>query len=104
MSEMLSRMDLFEPWPLSFKVAGQQVGYSDLLVVRPSLFDKGAFAPLLARFGADAAALLGSHRLSLFRAGPLLANARAVLGETAPRDPAIDAPIADQDHALRPVE
>ena len=111
-SEMLSRLDLFEPWPLSFEVAGQTIGHSNLFVVRPAIFGKGALAPVIARFGVEAASLLGAHRLSLFRAGPLLAAARTMFG--VPETPVVpaenlmnlpaDISAAELDHALRGLE
>jgi hypothetical protein len=101
---MLRRMDLFEPWPLSFDVAGQKIGFDDLLVVRPLAFERGSLAPVIERFGADAASLLACHRLSLFRAGPLLSAARAVPGEPSDSDALMDFRTADPSHVLRPAE
>jgi hypothetical protein len=99
MSHMLHRMDLLEPWPLSFEVGGKKIGFDDLFVVRPAAFDTGTFSPVVARFGPDAASFLSCHRLSLFRAGPQLAAARAAAGEISTEQ---EAPgFADLDHVVR---
>jgi hypothetical protein len=68
---------LLEPWQLVFDVEGTKVDIPDMLIVRQSLFAGGGLAFVMARHGAMAAQLIGLHRLSLYRAGMLLAAARA---------------------------
>jgi hypothetical protein len=70
---------LLEPWTLSFDVEGRKIEVPDILMVRQDLYATGRLAPVLGRFGPMAAELIGIHRLSLFRAGPLLAAARTAL-------------------------
>ncbi|KQT82830.1 SapC family protein [Aurantimonas sp. Leaf443] len=73
-----------EPWPLRFDLGhGQRCEILDLFVVAQKTFDTPALAPLLAEFGVAAARLLGQHRLSLFRAGPLLAAAQGAVAARA---------------------
>lgn len=72
--------DLFEPWALSFdNIEGHKLEVTDLLIIRQTSFATGAFAPVLRTYGLPAAELLALHRISLFRAGILLANARKAL-------------------------
>lgn len=73
----LTTRGLLEPWPLRFDIEGQAIGIPDLMVVRASAFDNGALAPLVSQFGVPSASLLGLHRISLFRAGLLLAAAKS---------------------------
>lgn len=73
----LADLDCLEPWPLTFDIEGQRVEIPDLLTIRPSAFDTGHFGPLLGRYGLPCAQMLGLHRISLFRAGVLLAMAKA---------------------------
>lgn len=87
---MLRDLGLFEDWPLSFPLDGGTVEVPGLMIVKASAFGSGVLAPVLLRHGAAAAELLGYHRLSLFRAGVLLAAARAALAirrEEAARGP-----------------
>jgi hypothetical protein len=73
----LAELDLLESWPLKFDIDGNRVELVDLAVVRPSAFDSGLLAPLLENYGMPCAQMLGHHRISLFRAGTLLASAKA---------------------------
>ena len=68
MTEFLVEHDLMAPWPLKLTIEGVPVDISDLAVVRSDLFDTGAFADFVHRFGARGARFLAAHRLSLFRA------------------------------------
>jgi hypothetical protein len=76
-SRALAALDVFEPWNLKFDIEGHRVEIPDLLVIRPSTFDGGQFARLLDDHGLPCAQMLGLHRVSLFRAGALLAMAKA---------------------------
>jgi SapC protein len=78
----LAERDLFEPWPLNFDIEGITIGIPDLLVVRPPAFDDASLAPLVAQHGLPCATMLGLHRISLFRAGSLLAAARSFVSTT----------------------
>jgi len=88
----LADEDLLAPWPLAFDIDGRQVGVAALMMIKPEAFDAGALAAILERFGRPAATMISLHRLSLFRAGGLLAMARRVLrqadAETASLSPA----------------
>ena len=82
----IEAMGLFEPWPLDFDLGGgRRCEIGELLVVSPKAFDTPRIATLLAASGIAAARLLGMHRLSLFRAGVLLAAARGARAATGPR-------------------
>lgn len=85
----LDQAGLLAPWQLAFEIAGRQIGIPDLVMIRSDAFESGALASILHRFGRPAATMISLHRLSLFRAGGLLAMARAAL-----RDDAVDAPQA----------
>jgi hypothetical protein len=74
---ILAELDLLEPWPLKFDIDGHRVEIPDLMVIRQSAFDGGAIAGLLETWGMPCAQMLGLHRISLFRAGVLLAAAKA---------------------------
>ncbi len=81
----LAEADLFEPWPLHFEdIEGQTLDVGGLWIVRQNVIDTGALAPLMRAHGIAAADLIGLHRLSLYRAGMLLAQARTAL-KSAPR-------------------
>ncbi|MBN8989904.1 MAG: SapC family protein [Rhizobiales bacterium] len=80
-SEAVAGLDEFEPWNLKFEIDGNQVEVPDLLVVRPRAFEDGRLAPLLQQYGTPCAQMLGLHRISLFRAGGLLAMAKALFRE-----------------------
>lgn len=77
----LADMDAFEPWPLTFDIDGHRIHVPDLFVIRRAAFDDGRFAPLLREHGMSCAQMLSLHRVSLFRAGGLLARAKAFLGQ-----------------------
>jgi hypothetical protein len=77
--QALAALDLFEPWRLKFDIGGRVVEIPDLVIVRQDAFETGGFAPVLAELGASAALVLGLHRISIFRAGALLATARKLL-------------------------
>jgi hypothetical protein len=82
----LAELDVLEPWPLKFDIGGNNVEIPDLLVIRPSAFEGGHFSRLLGSYGAPCAQMLGLHRISLFRAGVLLAMAKAFFRDN-PRAP-----------------
>jgi SapC len=75
----LAELDALEPWPLKFDIGGNNVEIPDLLVVRPSAFEGGQLARLLGSYGVPCARMLGLHRISLYRAGILLAMAKTFL-------------------------
>jgi SapC len=79
--EAVAGLDALEPWNLKFEIDGHCVEVPDLLVIRPSAFEDGRLAPLLEKHGMPCAQLLGLHRISLFRAGGLLAMAKAFFRE-----------------------
>jgi hypothetical protein len=74
--------DLFEPWALNFDIGGHCVEVPDLLVIRSATFETGQFADLLRDYGMPCAQMLGLHRISLFRAGVLLAMAKTFFNGT----------------------
>jgi hypothetical protein len=74
--ETLATRGLLEPWPLKFEIEGRTIGIPDLLVVRASAFNDGSLATVVSQFGVASASLLGLHRISLFRAGLLLAASK----------------------------
>lgn len=80
-NEAVASMDEFEPWNLQFEIDGNHVEVPDLLVMRPRAFEDGRLASLLEQYGTDCAQMLGLHRISLFRAGGLLAMAKALFRE-----------------------
>ncbi len=79
----LADLDLFAPAELKFDIQGRSIEIPDLFVVRQGAFDGGLFSTVLEKFGAPAALVLGLHRVSLFRAGLLLAMARKALQQSA---------------------
>jgi SapC len=84
----LADADLFEAWPLRFdNVEGHDLEVGGLWIVKQDAVGTGAFAPLLRAHGVVAADLIGLHRLSLFRAGIMLALARAALKAATGTDP-----------------
>ena len=78
----LAGLGVFEPWDLKFDIEGRSVAIPDLLIVHQGAFDTGIFSAVLEKFGAPAALVLGLHRVSIFRAGLLLAMARKLLKHT----------------------
>lgn len=84
----LAQVGLLVPWQLAFDIEGRQVGIPDLMMIPAEAFDTGALATVLERFGKPAATMISLHRLSLFRAGGLLAMARRVLKPADPEPPA----------------
>jgi len=76
---VLATRGLLEPWPLTFDIEGQSIGIPDLLVVRAAGFNDGSLAPIVSQLGVPCVSLLGLHRISLFRAGLLLAAAKAYI-------------------------
>ncbi len=79
LGETLLSRDLLEPWSLKFEIGAKQIDIPDLFIVRQASFDTGALSPVLQQHRAAAAQLIGLHRISLFRAGPLLSTARSAL-------------------------
>jgi hypothetical protein len=94
----LAELDAFEPWNLQFDIEGRRVGIPDLVVIKPTAFDSGQFARLLDQFGMPCAEMLALHRVSLFRAGALLAMARACFKNTA--SPVANVAFADTSMAV----
>ena len=72
MTDALATNDLFEPWPLDFKVADEQLRIDGMLIVRQTAFGQPPIQQFLVQFGAAGALFLGAHRISLFRAGNLV--------------------------------
>ena len=76
----LAKAELFEPWPLHFEnIEGQTLDVDGLWIVRQNVVETGGLAPLLRAHGIAAADLVSLHRISLYRAGMLLAQSRAAL-------------------------
>jgi hypothetical protein len=76
MTDALASLDLFEPWPLDFKVDDEQLRVDDMLIVRQAAFGQPPIQQFLKQFGPAGALLLGAHRISLFRAGNLVQAAQ----------------------------
>jgi hypothetical protein len=95
LSDALFAEALFQPWELKFDVEGSQIDIPDIFIVKQAAFETGAFAQILARHGTMAAQLLGIHRLSLFRAGTLLAVARAAKKMVAPEGGMLSSEVSD---------
>jgi SapC len=76
LTSAIADRDLFVPWALRFDVGDHSVGHTDLFIIRQAAFAGSALSDVFDNFGAPAAMLLGLHRISLFRAGALLALAR----------------------------
>src|SRR5262249_8660239 len=77
--QALADLNLFEPCPLKFDVAGRIVEVSNLFIVGQDAFETGKLSPVLEELVAPAALVLGLHRISVFRTGMLLAMARKLL-------------------------
>jgi SapC len=85
----LAALDLFEAWPLRFEnIEGHTLDVPDLWIVKQDAVLTGALAPLMRTHGLIAADLISLHRISLFRAGIVLANAKTALraGQPVPDD------------------
>jgi SapC len=81
----LTDADLFEPWPLHFEgIEDTTLDVADMWIIKQAAAETGALASVLRQYGLIAADLVGLHRISLFRAGTLLANARMALKQPAP--------------------
>jgi hypothetical protein len=78
----IADLGVFEPWKLEFDIDRRSIAIPDLLIVRQDAFQTGIFSALLQRYGTPAALVLGLHRVSIFRAGLLLAMARRLLKHT----------------------
>jgi hypothetical protein len=76
MTNTLTSLDLFEPWPLDFKVDDEPLRVEDMLIVRQTAFGQSPIQQFLKQFGPAGALLLGAHRISLFRAGNLVQAAQ----------------------------
>jgi len=93
-SHAITEHDLLEPWPLKFDIAGHTVEIPDLFVIKPSAFESGDLSAMLDAHGLPCAEMLSLHRVSLFRAGTLLAMAKALMqrpqtADAAPLQPAV---------------
>jgi SapC len=97
----LAELDVLEPWPLKFDIGGNRIEIPDLLVIRPSAFESGHFSRLVGNYGLPCARMLGLHRISLFRAGVLLAMAKTFLKQNPLPRAASDAILggAEEAHA-----
>jgi hypothetical protein len=96
LGQTLAALKLFDPWELKFNIDGRQLEIPNLVIVRQAAFDTGAFSPILEKFGVPAATLLALHRISIYRAGILLAAARAFLkAEAAAQAKAAASPFTD---------
>jgi hypothetical protein len=78
-TDALANLGVLEPWQLKFDIAGTPLELPDLFVVRKGAFNTGILSNVLDRFAMPAALILGFHRISLFRAGLLLAMTRKFL-------------------------
>ena len=78
-TDALADLGVLEPWNLKFDINGTPVEQADLFVIRKDAFNTGIFSNVLDRFAMPAALILGFHRISLFRAGLLLAMTRKFL-------------------------
>lgn len=79
-SNDLGKRELLEPWSLKFDdVQGIRLEVPDLWIVRQAAAKDSSLTPVLQAHGIAAGDLIGLHRLSLFRAGTLLTQARAAL-------------------------
>jgi hypothetical protein len=86
MTNMLSKNNLLESWPLDFKIGDESLAVEDMLIVRQSAFGTAPILDFIKTFGTAGANLLGAHRLSLFRAGSLVQAARKSSPVNAARD------------------
>jgi SapC len=92
-TQQLAKADLFEPWPLHFEnVEGQTIDVEGLWIIKQNAAASGVFAPIMRAHGLLAADLIGLHRISLFRAGTLLAQTRSALKASAAA-PATQKPV-----------
>lgn len=91
-SASLAAADLFEAWPLHFEnIEGCTLDVPDLWIVRQAAADAGTLAPILRVHGKAAADLIALHRISLYRAGTLLAQARGALKSASTTNPIVAA-------------
>ena len=81
LADALGAAELLQPWELTFDIEGEQIGIPDLFIARQDAFDSGAYCDIVGRHGPAAAELLALHRISLFRAGVVVAAARAFVKE-----------------------
>jgi hypothetical protein len=77
MTDVLLSQNLFEPWPLEFKVGAEQLNVENMLIVRQTAFGQTSIVNFLKQFGSAGALFLGAHRTSLFRAGNLVQSAQS---------------------------
>jgi len=68
LTSQAAELDLFMPWQLPL----QGPGLDELLVLKTDIWESTKFQKLVVRFGSEAAELVALHRMSLFKAGPLL--------------------------------
>ena len=76
MTDTLVESDLLEAWPLDFDVDGERVVVDDMFVLKASELTSVRMFQFIEKYGSAAAAFLGAHRISLFRAGSLVQAAR----------------------------
>jgi hypothetical protein len=72
------------PWPLAAASGTSLMAHDALFAVDAAAFESGVLRGTVMEAGVAAALLLSAHRLSLFRAGPLVAVAKKVVREAAP--------------------
>jgi hypothetical protein len=78
-TEAIAKLGVFEPWKLEFEIDHRPVIVPDLLIIRKDAFETGIFSSIMEEHGSAAGLLLGLHRISIFRAGLLLAMVRNLL-------------------------
>jgi hypothetical protein len=79
MSRHLAEAGLLAPWVLEC-VEGETVARLENLWVVPQMaYEEQRLRSFLQRFGSAGVNLLGSHRLSLFRAGVIVGSARKAM-------------------------
>lgn len=76
-SQALAAGGFLKPWPVDLDLGnGQRATFSDLLILDPDRLSDARLHRELVATGAEAALLIASHRLSLFRMSALLMAAR----------------------------
>lgn len=81
-SRALKAAGLLEPWPLSCSEGNAEAKIDNLQVLAPKAYEDRQLCGLFQQFGWPALNLVGSHRLSLYRAGVVVGSARKVLRQT----------------------
>lgn len=76
MSQCLRESGLLDPWPLTLVEGTSEAKVDRLRVLGPRAYEHGRLRAFFHQFGSAGVILVGSHRLSLFRAGVLVGSAR----------------------------